>query len=71
MALYRSSDYKTSFKSSGLLAQEKKFNIGFQDDHLGFPIRFWSTSHLDPSNEVSAGLFIQDKKVLIDFQHGY
>ena len=40
MALYRSSDYQTSFESIGLSVQKKKFNIDFQDDsHLGFPIR--------------------------------
>ena len=40
MVLYRSPDYQTSFKSTGLSVQEKKFNIDFQDgDHLGFPIR--------------------------------
>ena len=38
MALYRSPDYQTSFKSIGLLVQEN--NIDFQDgSHLGFPIR--------------------------------
>ena len=37
MALYRSPDYQTSFNSIGLLVQEKKFNIDFQDD--GFRIR--------------------------------
>ena len=40
MALYRSPDYQTSFESVGLLVQEKKFSIDFQDGgHLGFPIR--------------------------------
>ena len=40
MALYRSPDYQTSFKSIGLSVQEKKFNIDFQDGgHPGFPIR--------------------------------
>ena len=40
MALYLSPDYQTSFESSGLLVQEKKFNIDFQvGGHLGFPIR--------------------------------
>ena len=40
MALYRSPAYQTSFESTGLSVQEKKFNIVFQDDgHLGFPIR--------------------------------
>ena len=39
-ALYRSSDYQTSFESVGIWVQEKKFNIDFQDGgHLGFPIR--------------------------------
>ena len=39
MALYRSPDYQTTFKSTGLSVQEK-FNIDFQDSgHLGFPIR--------------------------------
>ena len=39
-ALYHSSDYQTSSESIGLSAQEKKFNIDFQDGgHLGFPIR--------------------------------
>ena len=40
MALYRSPDYQTSFKSIGLSVQEKKFNIDFQDGgYLGFPIK--------------------------------
>ena len=40
IALYRSPDYQTSFKSIGLSVQEKKFNIDFQDgSHLGFLIR--------------------------------
>ena len=40
MALHRSPDYQTSFKSIGLLVQEKKFSIYFQDgSNLGFPIR--------------------------------
>ena len=39
MALYRSPDYQTSFKSVGLSVQEK-FNIDFQDGgHLGFLIK--------------------------------
>ena len=37
MALYRSTDYQTSFESIGLSVQETKFNIDFQDS--GFPIR--------------------------------
>ena len=78
MALYRSSDYQTSFKSVGLSVQEKKFNIDFQDGgHLGFPVRiilakFWPTSHpryFQCSFE-SIGLFVQKKKFKIDFQHG-
>ena len=45
-------------ESIGILVQEKKFNIDFQDEgHLGFSNQndfsyFWSTSHLDTSNEV-------------------
>ena len=43
MALYRSPDYKISFKSIDLSVQEKMFNIDFQDGshggHLEFPIR--------------------------------
>ena len=40
MALYRLPDYQKSFESFGLLVQEKKLNIDFQDGgHLGFPIR--------------------------------
>ena len=31
MALYCLPDYQTNFKSFGLLVQEKKFNIDFQD----------------------------------------
>ena len=43
MALYHSPDYQTSFRSTGLSVQMKKFNIDFQDSghgsHLGFPNR--------------------------------
>ena len=40
MALYRSSEYQTSFESNDLSVQEKNFNTDFQDGgHLGFPIR--------------------------------
>ena len=40
MALYHSPDYQICFKSIGLLVQEKKFNIDFQDGgYLGLPIR--------------------------------
>ena len=40
MALYRVSDYQTSFESVGISDQAKKFYIEFQDgDHLGFLIR--------------------------------
>ena len=65
MTLYRSPDYQTSFEAIGLLVEEKKFNIDFQDGclggHFGFPIGmffcyFLSTSHLDTSNEVSSQL---------------
>ena len=70
MALYRSSDYQTSFESIGLSFQEKKFNIDFQDDgHLGFPIRMiLTTSDLQvtlilPMKFNSIGLLFQDEKV--------
>ena len=40
MALYYSPDYKSSFKSIGLLVPEKKLNIDFQDGcNFGFLIR--------------------------------
>ena len=40
MALHPSLDNQASFKSIGLLVQEKKFNMDFQDgSHLRFPIR--------------------------------
>ena len=40
MALYHSPDYQTSFESTGLSVQEKKFNIDFQHvGRLGFPIK--------------------------------
>ena len=40
ITLYRSPDYQTSFESTGLSVQKRKFNIDFQDGgHLGFPIR--------------------------------
>ena len=43
--MYRSPDYQTSFESTGLLVQEKNFNIDFQDvEHLGFPIRIVLTT---------------------------
>ena len=50
-------DYINKSESNGLSVQAKKFNIDFQNGgHLGFPINnfsyFWSTSHLDTSNEV-------------------
>ena len=41
MALYRSPDYQTSFKSISLSVQEKKFNIDFQDgNHFGTILDF-------------------------------
>ena len=55
----------SSFKSNGLLVQEKKRKTNFQDSshgsYLGFPIRtilsfFWSTSHPDASYQVSSQL---------------
>ena len=37
MALYQSPEYQTSFESTGLLVQENKFKIEFQDSgHLAF-----------------------------------
>ena len=40
MALYRSPDYETNFKSIGLSVIDKKFKQDFQDvGHIGFPIR--------------------------------
>ena len=62
MALHCSTDYQTSFEPTGLLVQEKKFNIDFQDgghsSHLGLIIRtiFALHPHLDTSNEVSSQL---------------
>ena len=42
MALYNSSDYQTSFESTGLSVQKNQFKIYFQDDscdgHIGFLI---------------------------------
>ena len=39
VALFRSPDYQTSFKSIGLSVQKKKRKRDFQDGgHLGFPI---------------------------------
>ena len=59
MALYRSSDYQTSFESVELLVPEKKFNIDFQDGgnvgHLEFPIRT-IFDHLDAPYQVSSQL---------------
>ena len=54
--------YQVSFKSIGLLVQEKKRKIDFQDgghsSHLGFPYftYFLSTSHPDASYQVSSQL---------------
>ena len=68
---YHSHDYQSSFgKSNGLLIQEKKFNIDFQDggylcmSNLNVFSYFSSTSHLDTSNEVSSQL---DFRLRIDF----
>ena len=35
MALHRSPDYQTSFESTDLPVQERKFNIDFQDGDYG------------------------------------
>ena len=76
MALYHSPDYQTSL-SVGFLAEEKKFNIDFQDgSHLGFPIRtILATFDLQvtsilPKKFESVALLVQEKKFEIDFQHG-
>ena len=66
-----------SFESIGLLDQEKKHKIDFQDSghrcHLGFPIRrilaiFLSTSHPDAFYEVSSQLAFRFSRR--DFQDG-
>ena len=74
MARYRSPDYQTSSKSTGLSVQ-KKFNTDFQDDgHLGFPIRvILATSHLQVTltlHEVLGQLafWLRIKKFKTDFQ---
>ena len=78
MVQYCSPDYQTSYESIGLLVQEKRFNIDFQDrGHLGFPIRtilatfdLQATSIL-PMNFRVIGLLVQyKKKFKVDFQHG-
>ena len=74
MALYCSPDFKTSFESTGLLVQEKKFNIDFQDGghggQHGFPIRMiLATSDLHVT-DTYYHLLVQEKKFKIDFQHG-
>ena len=65
MALYHSPDYQTISKSVGLLVQEKKFNIDFQDrGHLGFPIRMiLATSALQVTS-------ILPKKFLVSWPFG-
>ena len=79
MALYHLPNYQTSFESTGLSVQEKKFNINFQDgSHPCFTIKtilaiFLSTCHLDTSNElsfVSIGLSVRKKKIERGFQNG-
>ena len=69
-----------SFKTIGLLFQEKKRKIDFQDgghgDHLGFPIRIIFAIHHYKSPRCfllsfkSIGLSFQEKKRKIDFQDG-
>ena len=54
--------FPQSFKSIGILVQEKQLEIDFQDGgrcgHLGFPVRviliFLSASFPDASNQVSS-----------------
>ena len=70
-------DYINKCESNGLSAQEKKFNIDFQDGgHLGFPIRtILATFELQitsilPMKFESIDLLVQEKTFKIDFQHG-
>ena len=64
-------------ESIGLLVQEKKFNIDFQDSgHLVFQIRMilatfdLQVTSILPIKFESIALLVQEKKFKIDFQHG-
>ena len=69
-----------SFKSTGLLVQEKKRKIDFQDGghagHPEFPISMilaifdLQVTPMLPSKFESTGLSVQEKKRKIDFQDG-
>ena len=70
MTVYSSPDYLTSFKSTGLWVQKKKFNIDFRDGgHLGFSIRMiLATFDLQVSSILPMKFrvnwpLVQDKKV--------
>ena len=76
--IYRSPQcFQQSFKSVGLLVQEKKRKIDFQDGrHLGCPIKLilaifdlQVTPCFLPCFK-SIGLLVQEKKQKIDFQEG-
>ena len=76
MALYRSPNYQTIFKSIGLSVQ-KKFNIDFQDGgHFRFPFRrILATFDLQvtlilPMKLSQLAFWFKIKKFKIDFQHG-
>ena len=65
------------FKSIGLLVQEKKGKIDFQDGrHLGFPIGTilaifdLQVTLMIPTSFKSTGLLVQEKKRKVDFQDG-
>ena len=61
-----------SFKSAGILVQEKKRKIDFQDGGAAILVSNWKdfrsitqmlpTSHPDASYQVSTGLLVQEKK---------
>ena len=66
MALHHSPDYQKSLKFIGILVQEKKSNINFQDSgHLGFPIRAILATF-----DLPLYFWFRIKKLKIDFQHG-
>ena len=46
MTLHRSPDYQTSFESTGLLVQEKRFNIDIQDGSHGGHLEYLITTIL-------------------------
>ena len=78
MALYHSPDYQTSFKSIGLLFQEKKFNKDFQDGgHLRLPISIILATFdlqvilmLPMKLSSQFAFWFRIKEFKINFQHG-